>query len=465
MSVKSFVIVPLSVEIRLSYMLYRIFTWLFHLTTKAYFRSIYLQGKEWIPPKGKPVIFAANHPSSFMDPILLAVHLKRALYFLVRGDVFKNKIARLFFDKVHMIPVYKPDQSPGQTHKNEMIFEKCHAHLGRNSTVMIFPEGTSKTERRLRPIKTGIARIALGAEAKHNFELDLTILPIGLNYSNPHYFKSDVFVNVGEPIQVSEYKDIYLKDPREGVLQLTERVKTELEKRIVIIEDEQLEKLIQQIEILYRSKLRDESKLEGKAIQDFYLSQDIVKAVEYYAKNKPELLKDFERKITFYLKELKDLKIRDTQIRTSAISFRFVWTMLYFTIGFPVFLYGLITNVIPFKLAEFISGKILIREDFVGSIKIAVGMLVFLIIYGIEATVFGTFTNVLWGILFYVSLYPVGLFTMDYFKTYYKVRGTIKYMRLFMQKSNLVTNLKTTRQELVDELENRKKEFLDQREA
>jgi hypothetical protein len=34
-----------------------------------------------------------------------------------------------------------------------------------------------------------------------------------------------------------------------------------------------------------------------------------------------------------------------------------------------------------------------------------------------------------------------------------------------MQKSNLVTNLKTTRQELVDELESRKKEFLDQREV
>jgi hypothetical protein len=138
--------------------------------------------------------------------------------------------------------------------------------------------------------------------------------------------------------------------------------------------------------------------------------------------------------------------------------------MLYFTIGFPVFLYGFIANVIPFKLAEFISGKILIREDFVGSIKIAVGMLVFILIYGIEATLFGTFTHVLWGVLFCLSLYPAGLFTMDYFKTYYKVRGTIKYMRLFMQKSNLVTNLKITRQELVNELENRKTEFLDQRE-
>ena len=446
-------------------MLYNTFRWLFQLTVTAYFRSIYVQGKEYVPPKGKPVIFAANHPSSFMDPILLAVNLKRSLYFLARGDIFKNKFVGRLFDKLHMIPVYKPDLSPGQTHKNEMIFEKCHVHLGQNSTVMIFPEGTSKTERRLRPIKTGVARIALGAEAKYNFELDLSIVPIGLNYSNPHNFKSDVFVNIGEPIQVSEYKDIYLKDPKEGVLQLTERVKIELEKRIVIIEDERFEKLIQQIEILYRSKLRDESKLQGKAAQDFYLSQDIVKAVEYYAKNNPELLKEFEKKITYYLKELKGLKIRDTQIRTSSISFRFIWTMLYFIAGFPLFLYGLVTNVLPYKLAEFISSKILIREDFVGSIKIAVGMLVFLLLYGVDAFVFGAFTNVLWGVLFCISLYPIGLFTVDYIKTYYKVRGTVKYMKLFMQKSNLVIHLKTTREELVEELELRKKEFIALREV
>ncbi|MBG7630004.1 MAG: 1-acyl-sn-glycerol-3-phosphate acyltransferase [Bacteroidetes bacterium] len=445
-------------------MLYKIFTWLFHLTTKAYFRSIYIQGKDFIPTKNKPVIFAANHPSSFMDPILLAVQIKRSLYFLARGDIFKNKIARRIFGMLHMIPVYKPDLSPDQVYKNKMIFEKCYEHLERNKTVMIFPEGISKTERRLRPIKTGIARIALGAEEKHNFDLDLTIIPIGLNYSNPHYFKSDVFVNIGEPIQVSDYKDIFLNDPKEGVLQLTERVKTELEKRIIIIEDEHLEKLIQQIEILYRSKLRDESKLKEKATQDFYLSQDIVEAVEYYAKNKPEILKDFEQKITFYLKQLKRLKIRDTQIRSSSISFNFIWRMIYFTIGFPLFLYGLITNVIPFKLAEFISEKILIREDFIGSIKIAIGMIVFLIMYCIESLVFGAFTNPIWGIVFCISLYPAGLFTIGYFKTYYKVRGTIKYLRLFMHKSDLVTNLKITRQELVDELEKRKKEFLYQRE-
>ena len=440
-------------------MLYKLFLWLFRLTANAYFRSIYIKGKENIP-KDKPVIFAANHPSSFMDPILLGVNLNRSLYFLARGDIFKNKMVRNLFDKLHMIPVYKPDLSPDQVHKNEMIFEKCYEYLERNKAVMIFPEGISKTERRLRPIKTGIARIALGAEEKNNFNLDLCIVPIGLNYSNPHYFKSDVFVNIGAPISVSEYQEDFLKDSKEGVLQLTDRVKSELEKRIVIIEDEQLEKLIRQIEILYRSKLREQNKQQEKATQDFYLSQDIVEAVQYYAKNHPEILQDFEQKISVYLKRLKRLKIRDTQIRSSETSFPVFLRLLYFTFGFPLFLFGLITNIIPFKIVELIPSKVTIREDFVGAVKMATGMLIFLITYLVEASIFGYLTNFLWAILFILSLYPAGLFTVDYFKKYYQVRGTIKYLRIFMKKGDLIANLKTTRQELVDELEMRKEDFI-----
>ena len=440
-------------------MLYKLFLWLFRLTANAYFRSIYIKGKENIP-KDKPVIFAANHPSSFMDPILLGVNLNRSLFFLARGDIFKNKMVRKLFDKLHMIPVYKPDLSPDQVHKNEMIFEKCYEYLERNKAVMIFPEGISKTERRLRPIKTGIARIALGAEEKNNFNLDLCIVPIGLNYSNPHYFKSDVFVNIGAPISVSEYQEDFLKDSKEGVLQLTDRVKSELEKRIVIIEDEQLEKLIRQIEILYRSKLREQNKQQEKATQDFYLSQDIVEAVQYYAKNHPEILQDFEQKISVYLKRLKRLKIRDTQIRSSETSFPVFLRLLYFTFGFPLFLFGLITNIIPFKIVELIPSKVTIREDFVGAVKMATGMLIFLITYLVEASIFGYLTNFLWAILFILSLYPAGLFTVDYFKKYYQVRGTIKYLRIFMKKGDLIANLKTTRQELVDELEMRKEDFI-----
>ena len=440
-------------------MLYNIFKWLFNLTVKGYFRSIYIKGRKNIPEKG-PVIFAANHPSAFMDPILLAVQVKRELFFLARGDVFKSKLASAFFSKINMIPVYKPDVSPDDVHKNEMVFKECFSHLKKGATMMIFPEGVSKTERRLRTIKTGISRIGLGAEEQYNFELGVTIVPIGINYSNPHHFRSDVFVNFGKPVVVNEYKEVFLKNQKEGVIQLTERVKLELEKLVIIIEDERLDKLIKQIEILYRSKLRDESKPNKKAQQDFYLSKDIVKAVEHYAKNQPKKMEDFEKRIDAYLHDLKRLNIRDTQIRTSRVSLDFLWKTLFFVFGFPLFAYGYLTNFAPFKIADFVSSKVTVREDFLGSLKMASGMFIFLFLYIIEAVILGLLTHWIWGVIFILSLYPAGLFTIHYIKTYYQTRGTIKYLQLFMRKSDLIASLKTTRKTLVDELEEGKEEFL-----
>ena len=386
-------------------MLYQLFRFLFYLTTKAYFRSIYVKGRENIPAKG-PVVFAANHNSAFMDPILMGVEIKRALYFLARGDVFKNPLAAAFFKQLNMIPVYKPDLTPDEMHKNEFIFQKCFEHLKNQKTIVIFPEGVSRTERRLRPIKTGVSRISLGAEKENDFNLGVTIVPIGINYSNPHFYRSDVFVNFGEPIRVSDYKDVYQNDEKEGVYALTDRVKEELENLLVIVEDERLDKLIKEIEVLYRSKLRDDSNLKEKAPQDFYLSKDIVKAVEYFAEQEPERLRNFEQKIDTYLKGLKRLKIRDTQVRSSKVSFNIFWYALFFTLTSPLFAYGFLVNVLPFYIGDRIARLEMIREDFVGSIKMAAGMFVYLIVYALQGLLLGWWLGGWWALFLVLSFYP-----------------------------------------------------------
>jgi len=70
------------------------------------------------------------------------------------------------------------------------------------------------------------------------------------------------------------------------------------------------------------------------------------------------------------------------------------------------------------------------------------------------------FTNSLAAIIFGLSFYPAGFFAVAYRKAYYKFGGTIKYLGLFMRKSNVVARLKSERQELTDELEMRKREYL-----
>ena len=440
-------------------MLYRVLKFFARLTVNGYFRSIYVKGKEHIPKEG-PVIFVANHPSAFMDPILLGTEIHRKLYFLARGDIFKKQLAAVLFRMINMIPVYRKGETPGHAERNDRVFQKCFDHLSKGKSLMIFPEGNSKTERRLRPLKTGTARIALGAEALNNFSLNVTIVPIGINYSNPHDFRSDVFINFGEPINVSHYKELFLADEREGVNALMEGIKSDMVNLLVIVHDNRMDELVQQIELLYRGILREDMGPGDKGYQDFQLSKDIVMALAYHIDNDPQRVAKFQENIKAYMNGLKELDLRDTHMRKSRLNIGVLRSLFYFVMGFPLFLFGYSTNYIPYRLAGWVSSAIRLPKDFVGSIKIVAGMFIFLIIYALEVLVIGRFTDGLWWLLFGVSLYPAGLFTVNYLKKYYRVIDTWKYLRIFIQKSDLVAKLKLTRLKLMDELEVAKNEYL-----
>ncbi len=440
-------------------MLYNLLHFLFGLTVKGYFHAIYTKGKEQIPEKG-PVIFAPNHPSAFMDPILLSTEIDSKLFFLARGDIFMKPVAAKLFSRLNMIPVYRKGEVADQGDKNDMVFHKCYEHLAEGKALMIFPEGISKTERKLRPLKTGIARIALGAEALHQFSLGVKIIPVGINYSDQHTFQSIVLANFGKPIEVTEFKDLYKKDERKAVEVLTERLKSELEKLLILVQDENLENLIKQIKQLYQSEIGDTSAVENEGIQAFQLSKDIVSAVEYHSEHNPERVKVFQSKIDAYMKGLQKLKIRDDQVVGSKINPEVFKSYIFLLAGLPLFLFGLITNYLPYRLAGTIFKLIPSREDFVGSIKIGVSMFVFLIMYIVEATIAGIYTNFWWALLFFISLYPAGLFALVYTNRFYEVNSTRWYERLFMRKSDLVNKLKNTRQQLIDELEKGRFEYL-----
>ncbi|MEI6596571.1 MAG: 1-acyl-sn-glycerol-3-phosphate acyltransferase, partial [Bacteroidota bacterium] len=161
-------------------------------TIRIFFRSVHISNANFIPSQG-PLIILANHPSTFMDPIIIAAIVKQKIYFLGKGELFKGAIANWILPKLNIIPVYRKQDDPSQLNKNADTFKKCYEHLEKGGVLLIFPEGLSITERKLKPIKPGSSHIALGAEARNDFKLDLKIVNIGLNYENQHQFNRDVF--------------------------------------------------------------------------------------------------------------------------------------------------------------------------------------------------------------------------------------------------------------------------------
>ena len=151
-------------------MLYSFIRTIVRIIVWVYFRKINVHNAELIP-KDVPLIITPNHPSSFMDIMVVVSFIKQKLHFIMRGESFNTAFKRWLFDYLHLIPIYRKDKTPELMFKNKEVFEKCYQLLAKKGALILFPEGLSKTERRLREIKTGAARIALGAEAANNFEL------------------------------------------------------------------------------------------------------------------------------------------------------------------------------------------------------------------------------------------------------------------------------------------------------
>ena len=179
-------------------MVYTFLKHLLRLVLSSYFKTIKVTGKENIPTDG-PIIFVANHPSTLMDPVVIGSIVKQQIYFLAAAEfmgkgVLKWAMGYLF----NMIPVYRTTTQPGKQSKNVGVFDKCYEHLGKHGSILIFPEGISITQKRLSPLKTGTARMVIGAEQRSDIKVQ--IVPIGLNYTDPHTFQTELFVRIGKPI-------------------------------------------------------------------------------------------------------------------------------------------------------------------------------------------------------------------------------------------------------------------------
>lgn len=205
-------------------------------------------------PKDKPVIIAANHPTTFIEPCILACFLDEPLNFLARGDLFQSAIAASLLRGVHIIPIYRfRDAGTEGVKKNYQSFQECYNAFTKNKTVMILAEGRCIHEKRLRPIQKGTARIAIGALENEAAE-EIYIVPVGVNFTYADRFRSDVMLNCGEPILASEFLASYQDMPTRAINELTDTLRQRLAQDVVIIERQEDEILLEVILQIYRSE-------------------------------------------------------------------------------------------------------------------------------------------------------------------------------------------------------------------
>ena len=145
------------------HLLDRLLGWIADIAAFGWFRSVEVAGRDRFPREG-PVVVVANHGGGFVDPALLASVLPRLPRFLATASLWKYVIARPLLAFAGAIPVYRAVDGP--TADNRGTFDRCHDVLREGGVVALFPEGRASDATHLLPVKTGAARIALGARAR-----------------------------------------------------------------------------------------------------------------------------------------------------------------------------------------------------------------------------------------------------------------------------------------------------------
>lgn len=165
---------------------------------RAFFHRVEAVGRDRAPTD-RPVLVVANHFYGFVDPVMLMHVFGRLPRFVAKSTLWDMLWLRPFLALAGMIPVHRPeDRSDPQ--QNVAAFAHCYGALARGALVGIFPEGTTHDDPAIRSVRTGAARIALGA--RRAGVSGLVILPTGLTFDDKIALRSGVLGMVGEPIDV-----------------------------------------------------------------------------------------------------------------------------------------------------------------------------------------------------------------------------------------------------------------------
>lgn len=186
-----------------------------------------------VPARG-PVLLVANHPNSLLDAALVSEAAGRPVRFLAKAPLFQRRSIGWAVRRTGSLPVYRRQDAPELMGRNRATFEAVWGALAGGSVVGIFPEGISHSMPSLAPLRTGTARIALGALGL--VDEPFPILPVGLTFrGGKERFRSQALLLVGKPVRWRDLAETARAGPAadaresgEAVRELTARIQAGL---------------------------------------------------------------------------------------------------------------------------------------------------------------------------------------------------------------------------------------------
>jgi 1-acyl-sn-glycerol-3-phosphate acyltransferase len=429
---------------------------------RVFFRRIEVKGLRHVSREGA-TIFVLNHPNALVDPVFLLCYAPRRVWFLAKAPIFKMPFIGWLARTLEAIPVYRRQDEGSDVSRNQETFTRARNLLKRGGTLAICPEGVSHSDTKLRPLKTGAARIALGVVAE-DAKLELRIIPAGLYYTAKTAFRSAALLRFGEPISVEHVAlDANGEPPAEAVRTLSARIERALHDVTLNAEHEQALSIIKRAERIFSAATAEDKDgdLQSDAqslAREVELQRRFLAGYAFHFERSPERLAALQARIQRYEEELRQAGVDLEDLSAPAASprqiaryfFTRVVPVLYW---FPLALFGIVAHYPAYKLAGFIAVAVARRDDdVVSTIKLIAAMLLFPLTWGALAALF--FYLLGWpGILLGLFLGPVsGAVALLFFERLDGFIGGARAIRFYLTRRWFFKELLVERRHLREEM-------------
>jgi glycerol-3-phosphate O-acyltransferase/dihydroxyacetone phosphate acyltransferase len=359
------------------------------LLAHVFFRSIEIEGREHVP-RGVPLVVVANHHNSLVDPLLLFATLGVRPRFLAKSTLWDLPGVRQLLDLAGAVPVYRRQDEGVDLAKNDETFQRCFDELAAGGTIALFPEGISHDAPGLAPLKTGAARIVLGAMRERGVA-STRIVPVGLTFDEKGVFRSRVLVRVGEPLDAAAWQRAVEHDPREAARSLTAAIARALSRVTLNYPSHEEASLLEQASDLFAARERELPARIALA-EAFALRRAAIARYESLRARDPERIEALRARLAQYTRGTRALGLRDEHVaarypREEVLAYA-VGSAALLLWWLPLAAVGTFFNWIPYRLLG-IAARRTRNRDLPATVKLFGGFFVFPLTWVVWAVLAG----------------------------------------------------------------------------
>ncbi|MEE9447434.1 MAG: 1-acyl-sn-glycerol-3-phosphate acyltransferase [Arenicellales bacterium] len=400
-------------------------------------------------PQTAGLILFANHVNALADPVIVQAATDKAIRPLARSGLFSKLWLKPWLSLTGAIPIYRPGDKGSDVSKNKDAFARCYQLLDQDAALIIFPEGQSHSDAHIHPLKSGAARLALGAIHANGIAPD--VIPVGLNFSRKGRFRGDVLVNFGVSIDLKLDAEL---TPQQASREINQRM-TKALKAVTLNADTwgdiDLVRRLEQFFALRQGKVKTRN-----LAQKFSAFQRLVDGQAYLREHEPEKMQAVIKSLQAYERLCQRFGIKDYHLTLKYdVSFiikhslRILFTLIF---GLPILLFSLINSSLPYLLTRHLSKRMAQGLDQRDSSKIIIGSVLFSLFWGLQLWLVYHWQGFKWMFIYFIALMLSAMVSLKMRGQYGQIQEDIRVFFMLTRQQKLKQHILNKRRKLEKKL-------------